>query len=82
MIVPPSPLAAIVGPNGDMTQEMQTWTGLVSNPIIVGTGSPENVVSATQATEYMDDAGTAGAIKYIKRDADIGGDKKQGWILV
>jgi hypothetical protein len=30
----------------------------------------------------MDDAGTAGAILYIKRDTDIAGDKTQGWILV
>ena len=50
--------------------------------LLIGTGSPEGVVEAQQGQEYMDDAGTAGAIKYIKRDADIGGDKSQGWILV
>lgn len=50
--------------------------------LFVGTGSPEGVVEAQQGAEYMDDTGTAGNIKYIKRDADIGGDRTQGWILV
>jgi hypothetical protein len=30
----------------------------------------------------MADDGVAGSILYIKRDTDIGGDNKQGWILV
>lgn len=51
--------------------------------LIIGTGSPEGVVEAEQGVEYMDAAGTAGNIKYIKRDADDGaGDKSKGWILV
>ena len=50
--------------------------------MIVGTGSPEGVIDAPQTANYMDDAGTAGNIKYIKRDADIAGDSTKGWILV
>lgn len=50
--------------------------------LLIGTGSPEGVVEAQQGVEYMDDAGTASAIKYIKRDADISGDRTRGWILV
>lgn len=50
--------------------------------LLIGTGSPEGVIEAEQGVEYMDDAGTAGAIKYIKRDANVGGDKSLGWILV
>lgn len=50
--------------------------------LIIGTGSPEGVVEAEQGVEYMDDTGTAGSIKYIKRDANVGGDKSLGWILV
>jgi hypothetical protein len=49
--------------------------------IVSGVGSPEGVVEARAKKLYMDTAGTAGAILYIKRDADIGGDKTQGWIL-
>jgi hypothetical protein len=30
----------------------------------------------------MDDAGTAGAILYVKKSADVAGNKTQGWILV
>ena len=82
MIVPPSPVAPITDPDGNMTQEMQTWTGLVSNPVLSGSGSPENVVEATEKTFYMDTAAGSGSVLYIKRDPDIGGDKKQGWILV
>ena len=52
------------------------------NSIIIGTGSPEGSVEAIQGREYMDDAGTAGAIKYIKRDNDIAGDTTKGWILI
>ena len=50
--------------------------------ILIGTGSPEGVVSAQVGQEYMDDAGTASAIKYIKRDADGGGEDTQGGILI
>jgi len=56
---------------------------VVENSLIIGTGSPEGVVEANQGREYMDDAGTAGNIKYIKRDASDGaGDLSIGWILV
>ena len=45
---------------------------------IRGSGSPENVVSAAQKSLYMDTAGTAGSILYIKkRDASVAGDKKR-----
>ncbi len=47
--------------------------------ILSGTGSPENVVSANKTRLYMNDA--TGAL-YIKRVNDIGGDNKQGWVLV
>lgn len=69
--------------NGIQTQEMREWVQAVTRfDILIGTGSPEGFVSALQGQEYMDDAGIAGAIKYIKRDADIGGDATLGWILV
>ena len=55
---------------------------LVELDIREGSGSPESVIEAKPRTLYMDTAGTAGSILYIKRDADISGDRKQGWILV
>jgi len=47
--------------------------------ILSGTGSPENVVLANKTRLYMDE--NTGAL-YIKRVNDIGGDAKQGWVLV
>lgn len=73
----------IVDADGVATDAFGLWLTLISRTdIIVGTGSPEGVIEATVGQEYMDDAGTAGAIKYIKRDADIAGDRKSGWILI
>ena len=50
--------------------------------VITGSGSPETFIEAGVNKQYMDTAGTAGNILYIKRDADIAGDKTKGWILV
>ncbi len=73
----------IVEANGTMSQTFRTWTLDVGRcPPIIGTGSPETVVSALQGQLYMDDAGAAGSVLYIKRDSDIGGDTTQGWIAV
>jgi hypothetical protein len=66
-----------------MEQVFRSWTQSVSKlGIIVGTGSPEGVVSAIQTTLYMDDSGSSGSILYIKRDASIAGDDSQGWVAV
>jgi hypothetical protein len=82
-IIAPSPQQPVVDQSGNMSQVMRTWTVSMTNlDIIVGSGSPENVVSAVQTRLYMDLTGSAGAILYIKRDAAISGDDKQGWILV
>lgn len=69
--------------DGRMTDQFRSWTQSITRmDLIVGTGSPEGVVSAAIGREYMDDAGTAGSIKYIKRDSAIAGDPKDGWILI
>ena len=82
-VTPPTTTRPIIDESGEMVQEMRTWTQIITDQaLIIGTGSPETVIEALQGTVYMDDAGTAGSILYIKRDADIGGDKTQGWILV
>jgi hypothetical protein len=74
---------SIVDPEGNMLDTFQRWVEQMTElDLIVGTGSPEGVVVAKQGREYMDDAGVAGAIKYIKKLDDIGGDETLGWILV
>lgn len=48
------------------------------NTPIIGTGSPEGVIPADPTQLYMDDAGIAGSILYIKQS----GSGDTGWILV
>jgi hypothetical protein len=72
----------MVKEDGSPSAQLNTWLKVITDrALIVGTGSPEGIVEAGQGASYMDDAGVAGAITYIKRDADIGGDKTQGWVL-
>lgn len=82
-IVPPNPTHAIISDDGTMSQVFMIWTQLITdNDLIIGTGSPEGAIDAAQGRIYMDDAGIAGAIVYIKRDTDIAGDRTKGWILI
>lgn len=68
---------------GKQTERMYNWAQQITQlQILTGSGSPEGVVEAKIETLYMNTAGTAGSILYIKRDADVGGDRTQGWILV
>ncbi len=73
----------VVDDNGKPTQELSIFSEAVAalDPI-VGTGSPEGVVEARQARFYIDDSGASGSVLYAKVLNDIGGDRKQGWILV
>ena len=78
------PTEPIVQETRRMTDRFRLFILQVENQgLIVGTGSPEGAVEAPQGGFYMNANGTAGAIMYIKRDADDGaGDKSKGWILV
>lgn len=78
-----APDSQIVDENGHSTQRTKIWFSQVTDlQIVIGSGSPEAVVDAIEGKLYMDSSGTAGAILYIKRDADIAGDTTKGWILV
>jgi hypothetical protein len=82
-ITQPDADTQIVTPDGRMTDEFQRFINQITQlDLIVGTGSPEGVIEATVGREYLDDAGAAGAVKYIKQLADIGGDRAQGWVAV
>ena len=73
----------IVEDNLTMSQAFRQFTQEASLSIpIVGTGSPEGAVEAVQYSLYLDSSGGAGAIQYRKMLPNIGGNKKQGWILV
>ena len=79
----PNNTIPIIDSEGRPTEAFGYWLTLITRTdIIVSSGSPEGVVTATVGQEYMDSSGTAGSIKYIKRDADIAGDRSMGWILI
>ncbi len=82
-ITPLTPVRPVVDSSGVMSQEMRAWTQLITQlDLIIGSGSPEGAQSSVAGRIYMDSAGTTGAIVYIKRDSDIGGDDSLGWILI
>jgi len=69
--------------DGSPSDQLLFWFNLMTNrALIIGTGSPETFYEAAKGTVFMDESGTTGSILYIKKSADIGGDKTQGWILV
>lgn len=84
--MPVSPLGrtvAVVDEERRPTQELSIFTEEVARlNILTGSGSPEGVVEARRGRLYMDTSGTAGSILYAKRDDDIAGNRKEGWILV
>ncbi len=74
-----SPLRA----DGSLEPAFQLFTQELANrALIIGSGVPEGVTEASQGALYMNDLGTAGAILYVKKSADVNGDRKEGWILV
>ena len=82
-IINPSPNYPIVNDLGQSNKEFTLWLQQITGlQILSGSGAPENTVSDAQKSLYMNTAGSAGSILYIKRDASIGGDTKKGWILV
>lgn len=61
---------------GEFMEEVTRQLNL--STILTGSGSPEGVVAANPTQLYMDTAGTAGNILYIKKT----GVSDTGWILV
>ena len=80
-VVAPTSGINIVEKNGAPTPQMREWLNKTSS-IIAGDVVPEGVIEANETQLYMDNTGTTGSILYIKKLADIGGDKTKGWVLV
>lgn len=74
----------IVDPsNGFTTDQFRIFINqVIERGLIIGTGSPAGVVEAQQGVEYMDEAGAAGSVKWIKQLSDVAGDKTQGWVAI
>lgn len=83
MITPVPPAFPIVTEERTMTSTFKNFVLEVHKQSLqIGTGSPEGVLEAAKGSEYMDDDGVTGSIKYIKKLEAIAGDRKKGWILV
>lgn len=73
----------VVDENGKPLRNLNLFSEALSKmPILTGSGSPEGVIPSRSTRLYMNTAGTAGSILYIKKVDDVGGDKTLGWILV
>ena len=77
----------IIEENLTMQEVFRGWSSQITVEVngmslIFGVGSTEDVVNASKGREYMDETGTPGNIKYIKKFSDIAGDQKKGWILI
>ena len=82
-LVQPDANRPLVDGDGVMSDQARVWFSVITDrALIVGDGAPEGVVEGIVGAEYMNTSGISGTIKYIKRDADIGGDKTKGWVLI
>lgn len=69
--------------NGFATDQFRIFLNQVfDRGLIIGDGSPDGIIEAQQGVEYMDQGGAPGAIKWIKQQADIAGDKSLGWVAI
>lgn len=78
------PSVPLVFPQTGMTNTFfNVWIKQVTNRgLLIGTGSPEGVVEAQQGVEYLDEDGSAGAVKYIKQVSAIANDRTMGWVAI
>ena len=79
-------IRSIIDEDGTLTIQSRSYFLALDDAINLsivasGVGSPEGVLEALVTKQYMDTVGVAGAITYIKKLADIAGDKTKGWIL-
>jgi|TARA_R100000808_G_C2154733_1_gene165975 hypothetical protein len=73
----------VVEEDGTMASAFRQFTQEAALSIpITGTGTPEGNIEARQFSLYLDTSGGAGSIQYRKMTAEIGGDRKKGWVAV
>lgn len=74
----------IVDPaNGFVTDTFRLYLlQVTARALLIGTGSPSGVVEAVQGTEYLDETGAAGSVKWIKQVSDVAGDRTLGWVAI
>ncbi|MES0329155.1 MAG: hypothetical protein ABUK06_02590 [Dehalococcoidales bacterium] len=83
MITPFERFSDVLRSDGKPSERFAGWVGEITdqinfNTVAEGSGSPEGVLTADITKLYMDTAGTAGNILYVKKT----GNGNTGWILV
>lgn len=84
MIVALNPESPIVNRNSGLAHDtfrLFLWQ-THQRGLLIGSGSPEGVLSAEQGVEYMDEDGAPGYVKWIKQKAQIAGDSRAGWVRI
>ena len=74
---------AITDSDSKMQQQFRAWTQELTAAVnelqpLSGAGSPEGAVTASPTRLYMDTAGAAGSVLYVKQT----GTDNTGWVLV
>lgn len=78
-----TPTQSLVDAQGKARPQFRTFLLNVANSAtIVGSGIPEGSLVAKQGILYVDIAGAAGAILYVKQLQDVGGDTSKGWVAI
>lgn len=73
----------VVEKDGTPSQILREWAlRVTNNQPIISTGNPEGVLEAPQYTLYIDEAVPTAPVQYRKMLPEIGGDRKQGWVVV
>lgn len=79
-VAPPASTRPIIDATGNMEPSFRAFTQKITRrALIIGSGSPEGVIEASQGALYLDEDASAGDVLYVKRLADISGDTTQGW---
>lgn len=75
-----NPTNKAVDADGRLTNVFRVYLNSLALSVpIVGTGSPEGVVSAQQYSLYIDESTPSAPVQYRKMLANISGDDSQGW---
>ena len=75
-----NPSQPVVEDDGTMSQAFREWSLLISRlEPIVGSGSPEGVVTASQYSLYIDNSTPLSPVQYRKMLPSIGGNRSNGW---
>lgn len=73
---------AIVDEQGEMAQQFRVWAiGVENVQRHLVNGSPEGNLAAAFLSEAVDLTDPLNPVRYLKTQAEIGGDRKKGWAV-